>query len=277
MSINFEIVIIFAHIYDSFLHKDPDVSFISSAITRLYYSVVPSLITYRLCFAAQMSVKKDPVKEPDHSETMVGQTSENVETDRTGKGVGSSGTYVCGTSNWHSTAGAVCGTADAATTTTTTTSSPPPPPPHQQPIKTEIEIKQESELTQDMETLYGTYDMATNSITIIYPGEENGMGIQECVQEVISSSMDNTNVGTGHLSNPSSLQPLDYITQLSQTYTDTMPDSMTDIRSDSGISMSTKLDYSPDPGYESHDSPDQSNDLTDLWHESFTELFPSLG
>ncbi|XP_019887014.2 LOW QUALITY PROTEIN: uncharacterized protein LOC105278889 [Ooceraea biroi] len=224
----------------------------------------------------QVSVKEDPVKESDHSEAMVGQASENVETDRAGRGVGNGAAYVCDASSWHPTAGAVCGPADAAVTTTTTTTTPPSPP-----IKTEVEIKQESEPTLDMETLYGTYDMATNSITIIYPGEENGVGIQECVQEVVSSSADSTSSAAGHL-NPSSLQSLDYMTQFSlHAYPDTISDAMNDVHSDSGASASAKLDYSSsqsDVGYESYDSPDsrQSNDLADLWHESFTELFPML-
>ncbi|EZA55823.1 hypothetical protein DMN91_012132 [Ooceraea biroi] len=250
--------------------------FIHFVCNRLCYPVVPSLMTYRLCFTPQVSVKEDPVKESDHSEAMVGQASENVETDRAGRGVGNGAAYVCDASSWHPTAGAVCGPADAAVTTTTTTTTPPSPP-----IKTEVEIKQESEPTLDMETLYGTYDMATNSITIIYPGEENGVGIQECVQEVVSSSADSTSSAAGHL-NPSSLQSLDYMTQFSlHAYPDTISDAMNDVHSDSGASASAKLDYSSsqsDVGYESYDSPDsrQSNDLADLWHESFTELFPML-
>jgi len=235
------------------------ISFISSAIAHLYYSVVPSLMIYRLYSILQVSVKEDPVKESDCSETMVGQTSKNVETDRAGGSVGSNAAYLC-TSNWHPTTETVCCTTDTAVTMTTASPSPS--------IKTEVEVKQESELTQDMETLYGTYDMATNSIMIIYPNEENDMAIQECVQEV-----DSLNIAADP-ANPSNFQSLDYMTQFSLAHTDTM-DTINDMHSDSV----SKLDYSnqSDAGYESHGSPSsQSNDLTDLWHESFTELFPTL-
>jgi len=204
---------------------------------------------------SQVSVKKNPVKESDRSETMVGQTSKNVETDRADGSVGNDAAYVC-TSNWHPTTETVCCTTDTMTMATAS-------------IKTEVEVKQESELTQDMETLYGTYDMATNSIMIIYPNEENDMAIQECVQEVDMAA---------DPANPSNFQSLDYMTQLSLAQTDAMDamDAINDMHSDS---VSMKLDYSnqSDAGYESHDSPSsQSNDLTDLWHESFTELFPTL-
>lgn len=156
------------------------------------------------------------------------------------------------------------------------------------PIKTEIEIKQESEPAPDLDTLYGTYDEATNSITIIYPGEENNdcVGIQECVQEVISTenigSCD-TGVAT-HLTVPLLTTTTHLGTQLSPAYTDIMSPAMSDIYSDvdnCGIS-STKLDYAnlSDGGYESHDSPDPrlSNSLADPWHENFIEfeLFPNL-
>lgn len=222
-----------------------------------------------------MSGNEDPAKKPDHSETMVGQTPENVEADRAGGSVNAS--YLHGgdsSSNWHS---VVCGTAN---------DTPPPA------IKTEIEIKQESEPAHDLETtLYGTYDEATNSITIIYPGEENGgVGIQECVQEV---STDGIACHTGddvaaasnvaYLTAPSSHQ---YSTQFSPAYTCHTESTMSpaSVHSDADTDcciVTAQVDCLSDGGYESHDSPcgerqSRPNTLIDLWHESFTELFPAL-
>lgn len=212
-----------------------------------------------------MCVTEDPLKKSDRSETMVGQASEDVEADRVRESI-SNISYLPDTSDWH--------TLDRDTESTA-------------PIKTEIEIKQESEPTPDLDTVYGTYDEATNSITIIYPGEEsNGcVGIQECVQEVISTE----NIGgcdTGvvtHLTVPPLTTHLGYPVQFSPAYTDTMSPATSDVHSDAdscGVS-STKLDYAnlSDGGYESHDSPDprlSNNALADPWHESFTELFPML-
>lgn len=192
---------------------------------------------------------------------MVGQASEDVEADRVCEGI-STVSYLPDTSDWH----------PVIHDTTENTA----------PIKTEIEIKQESEPALDLDTVYGTYNEATNSITIIYPGEENDdcVGIQECVQEVISTDID----VAPHLTVPPlSTTHLGYPAQFSPAYIDTMSPAMSDVHSDAdscGISP-TKLDYAnlSDGGYESHDSPDQrlsNNALADPWHESFTELFPML-
>ncbi|KAG7204067.1 hypothetical protein KM043_001921 [Ampulex compressa] len=144
-------------------------------------------------------------------------------------------------------------------------------------IKSEVEIKQEPD-THDLDTVYGTYDETTNSITIIYPGDENSVGIQECVQEISTDS-------TGQTEDPKYLMPNRYSYQFSpaNTYTDSM--SPSSIHSeDTDPSFTTKADANlSDGGYESHDSPKpeirhaKSNiGLSDLWHESFTELFPTL-
>ncbi|EFN75733.1 hypothetical protein EAI_09735 [Harpegnathos saltator] len=126
----------------------------------------------------KVSVKDDPVKKSGHPETVVGQTSENVEANRAGEGVNDASYLIADFSSsvYHP---ASCAARSEAQQRVSSTTSP-------LAIKTEVEIKQESELTHDMEaTFYGTYDEATNSITIIYPGEENaGIGIQECVQEI---------------------------------------------------------------------------------------------
>ncbi|CAG5088954.1 Protein of unknown function [Cotesia congregata] len=56
-------------------------------------------------------------------------------------------------------------------------------------FKREVKIKQEP--ISDVDTVYGTYDEATNCITIIYPGEDEGIRIDECVQEVGSDESAN--------------------------------------------------------------------------------------
>ncbi|TGZ55129.1 uncharacterized protein Xbp1 isoform X1 [Temnothorax longispinosus] len=222
------------------------------------------LMTCRLRSIPQVSVNEAPVKKSNHPEALVGQTSENVEANRTGGSVNSTSSCLQTTSNWF--------LADCDTRSMTSS------------IKTEI--KQESETASDLDTLYGTYDETTNSITIMYPGEENDgcMGIQECVQEVVSTENNVVNQITDdatHLTVPSSGVHLCYPTQFSPAYTNSMSPAMSDVDS-CGVSSSAKqLDCASlsDGGYESHDSPQShvSDALFDLWSESFSELFPTLG
>lgn len=251
-------------------------------------SVVPTLMTRRPR-SAQVSVRDDPVKKLGHPETVVGQASEDVEAGRAGGSVGA--TYVRdgdpASSSWHS-------------AVTASDASPPPPPPAITEIKTEI--KQESaELAHDLEaTLYGTYDEATNSITIIYPGEANGgVSIQECVQEigtddVVCHAADDAVIAAGaaaangvaYLTPPPSLgAPCS--AQFSPAYTMSPASVQSDADVDccavvaAAAAVSTDCASLSDGGYESHDSPcadphARSTALTDLWHESFTELFPAL-
>lgn len=213
----------------------------------------------------QVCVTEDPAKKSDRPEAMVGQASEDVEADRVRESINNV-PYIPDTSDWHT--NVVVRDTESSTA----------------PIKTEIEIKQESDPTPDLDTVYGTYDEATNSITIIYPGEESDgcVGIQECVQEVIST--ENTAVAATHLTVPPLTTHPGYLAQFSPAYTDTMSPATSDVHSDAdscGVAP-TKLDYAnlSDGGYESHDSPDprlsNNNALADPWHESFTELFPML-
>lgn len=207
----------------------------------------------------QASVNEAPVKKSDHPEALVGQTSKNVETNRTDGSI--SNTASClplrDTSNWFL---ANCDTRNAAS------------------IKTEI--KQESETASDLDTLYGTYDETTNSITIMYPGEENDgcVGIQECVQEVVSTENVVSQDDAVHLT--SSGVPLCYPKQFSPAYTNSMSPDISDVDSCS-VPSAKQLDCVSlsDGGYESHDSPQShmSDALFDLWSESFNELFPTLG
>ncbi|KYM93559.1 X-box-binding protein 1 [Cyphomyrmex costatus] len=212
--------------------------------------------------SGNVSVNEAPVEKPDHPEALVGQASKNVEASRTGGSIASVSSCLRSTSNWL--------LADCDTTKTTS-------------IKTETEIKQESETASDLDTVYGTYDETTNSITIMYPSEENDgcMGIQECVQEVVSSN-ENSTVGhtaddAVHLTVPSSGIQLRYPTQFSPAYTNSMSPAMSDV-DNYGISSTKQLDCASlsDGGYESHDSPQSHmSELFDL--ESFSELFPTLG
>ncbi|XP_076656755.1 LOW QUALITY PROTEIN: X box binding protein 1 [Halictus rubicundus] len=213
----------------------------------------------------QVSVKEDTAKKRDHPEGVVGPTPENVEAGRACGGLSDS--YP----PWHPVASSTVSSTPCTRTNATTLV----------PIKSEVEVKQEEVDTHDLDTVYGTYDETTNSITIIYPGEENGVGIQECVQEVSTD-------GACSAEDSAYFTPNCYYSnnQLSPTYTctDTMsPSSIHSEDMDSGFTQ-TKLDSSAsDCGYESHDSPapdsrsEKSNlALSDLWHESFSELFPTL-
>ncbi|XP_014609712.1 PREDICTED: uncharacterized protein LOC106789750 [Polistes canadensis] len=141
-----------------------------------------------------------------------------------------------------------------------------------------------------METVYGTYDETTNSITFIYPGQEDNIAIQECVEEISSSDnayhVDDVTSMTMHLSCSDQYSP-------AYTCTDTMsPSSIYSDNVDASFSSSKSDAHFSDGGYESHGSPspdihknnnnkNSSNKhnnicLTDTWHESFTELFPML-
>lgn len=214
----------------------------------------------------QVSVNEAPVKKSDHPETLVGQTSENVETNRIGGSISSATSCLGRTEpNWLLTD---CDTRNTASIKT----------------ETETEIKLETETASDLDTLYGTYDETTNSITIMYPDEENDsyVGIQECVQEVVSTENNIISQVTDdatHLTVPSSGIHLRYPTQFSPAYTNSMSPAMSDVDS-CGIPSAKQPDCSlSDGGYESHDSPQShmSDALFDLWPESFSELFPTLG
>lgn len=206
----------------------------------------------------QVSVKENTIEKCDHSKGVVGQTSKNVETSRTSR---SMSTY----QSWQPVSSTV------TTPCIVNTSTPVP-------IKSEIEVKQEVD-THDLETVYGTYDETTNSITIIYPGDESSVGIEECVQEVSTD-------GACSTEDSSYFPPNHYSNQFSPSYTCTDSMSPASIHSedtDTGF-VQTKLDSNAsDCGYESHGSPtpDIRNEkntvaLSDLWHESFSELFPTL-
>lgn len=125
----------------------------------------------------------------------------------------------------------------------------------------QVQIKEEP--MHDTEMIYGTYDEATNCITIIYPEEED--------------------TSVTHLS-PNQCQK--HLNSPAHSYGDSM--SPSSIHSEDtemmSIANSTNKFETPhsDCGYESHGSPASSesevnnSSLDELWHESFSELFPSL-
>ncbi|XP_074094719.1 LOW QUALITY PROTEIN: X box binding protein 1 [Cotesia typhae] len=135
-------------------------------------------------------------------------------------------------------------------------------------FKRQVKIKQEP--VSDVDTVYGTYDEATNCITIIYPGEDDAIRIDECVQEV--SSDESANLTPNYYNNVSPFYSI----------ADSMsPSSMHSDDSDANSVCYKMKSNISNCGYESHDFPqaERHTDTAtpiDLWHESFSELFPSL-
>lgn len=128
------------------------------------------------------------------------------------------------------------------------------------PITVDESVEVKEEPIHDAEMVYGTYDEATNCITIIYP-EEDEATTQQLVVPKQHQLMSPSHSFVDSMS-PASIHSED-----------------TEI---SGVTPSSKFEsVQSDCGYESHGSPDNSiNDassvFSDLWHESFSELFPSL-
>lgn len=142
----------------------------------------------------------------------------------------------------------------------------------------DVIVKEEPNLN-DMDTVYGTYDESTNCITIIYPGDEDGIKVEESVQEV-TSDVYQEEESTYLMPNHS------FGNNLSPAYSCADSMSPASIRTEDMeiVEPPSKLDSNlSDGGYESHGSPnseiinpDAATALTDLWHESFSELFPTL-
>lgn len=208
------------------------------------------------------SIKTDTTQKYDNTERMVGEASKNVETSSTGRSLKidisqektSDGfQQIYPDSESIHTSNSIL-TNDHNLNLTH---------PSQKLVKREI--KQE---INDLDTLYGTYDEATNCITIICPGEDENVPIQECVQEV-------SNDESNHLT-----PKFSYKEHLSPGYTiseSLSPESMHSDDSDEHGAY-----RNDDCEYESHDSAkvekSSSNipPLADPWHESFSILFPSL-
>lgn len=196
----------------------------------------------------QIFVKEENTQELDNSEKMVGEASSYVETGSTCASIAED-------------LQADQSISDSSTSTfplipTVTLNS-------SGPITFADNVQIKKEPVHDTEMVYGTYDEATNCITIIYPEEED--------------------VDMTHLS------PKQYQQQLnspSHSYGDSMSPVSTHSEDTEMMSVSdvnNKFDSAhSDVGYESHGSPASSisgannASLDDLWHESFSELFPSL-
>lgn len=118
-----------------------------------------------------------------------------------------------------------------------------------------IPAVQTEEQQQNQEVLYGTYDAATNSITILVNGEPTPL--TEPITEVITTIPETT--ASQFLTVPDSTTIVDPVS----------PASESGIRSDSS-----------DCGYESYDSPRSAGETdVEMWDESISqlsELFPSL-
>lgn len=129
-------------------------------------------------------------------------------------------------------------------------------------------IKINDEEDCDNETLYGTYDEKTNSITIVYP--DDSIPKTEAMDEIICET---NSIDDDFMSSSSSPSESNY---LSLTH-------HSDINLLSPIPKSIILDDNKSPmhsiisdsGYESLGSPIDDN-FSDLWNSSFSELFPSL-
>ncbi|PSN47122.1 hypothetical protein C0J52_14493 [Blattella germanica] len=99
-----------------------------------------------------------------------------------------------------------------------------------------------------MKSLLGSYDASTHTLTILVPSEDS-VCLEEAVQEVATSA--------------ESLSPVPSSPQMYEA-----------------TDGSFKVETASDCGYESLDSPQSeissSADLSDLWNESFSQLFPTL-
>lgn len=139
------------------------------------------------------------------------------------------------------------------------------------------DVKIKREPASDVDTVYGTYDEATNCITIIV---NDDIKIQESVQEISSEGIQN------QIDEPMPLTPMhSYTDQLSPyaSHDSMSPSSIHSDDTDSSMPINKQDSNLSDTGYESHGSPfeetcsvNETSVLTDLWHESFSELFPSL-
>ncbi|XP_012263783.3 LOW QUALITY PROTEIN: uncharacterized protein LOC105690536 [Athalia rosae] len=211
----------------------------------------------------QINIPREATKESSDTTRMVGQTSENVETDRTNRSLNTRS--LPDQSSGSSTTPIFCTPTNADVLPT---------------HENVVEVKEEPNLN-DMDTVYGTYDESTNCITIIYPGNGEDIKIEESVQEISSDSIyneeDSTYLTPGHAF-------ADHLSP-AHTFTDSLSPASNHSEDIEMVDPPSKIDsHLSDGGYESHGSPNTeiintnaaAATLTDLWHESFSELFPSL-
>jgi len=138
------------------------------------------------------------------------------------------------------------------------------------PTKKRVQIKMEPQeddesmdselISNDNETLYGTYDEKTHCITIMVSGDE--IATDEAVEEVYCDEDQTSEV--------SMLSPVPSDYTLPHSSSQSLCDAIVDVKSPISIQSS-------DCGYESIGSPlSYCSDMDELWNSSFNQLFPSL-
>jgi len=115
-------------------------------------------------------------------------------------------------------------------------------------------------ISNDNETLYGTYDEKTHCITILVSGDE--IATDEAVEEVYCDEDQSSEV--------SMLSPVPSDYSSTHSSSQLLCDAIVDVKSPISIQSS-------DCGYESIGSPlSYCSDMDELWNSSFNQLFPSL-
>lgn len=141
------------------------------------------------------------------------------------------------------------------------------------PTKKRVHIKMEPQgdddvcmdlenMSNDTDTLYGTYDEKTHCITILVNGDD--IATDEAVEEVYCDD--------DHTSEVSLLSPTpSNYSSSCHSSSQLLSDTIVDVKSPISIQSS-------DCGYESIGSPSGSycSDMDELWNSSFNQLFPSL-
>lgn len=117
-------------------------------------------------------------------------------------------------------------------------------------------------VSNDDDTLYGTYDEKTHCITILVGGDD--IATDEAVEEVYCDE--------DHSSEASMLSPVpSHCSSIDHSSSQSLSDVIADAKSPISIAQSS------DCGYESIGSPlSYCSDMDELWNSSFNQLFPSL-
>lgn len=201
-------------------------------------------------FPPQKSIKKESPKGPEDPEKMVGQAPSNVEADPSSGSVTPAAASLL--SQPSQSIPKVVGPVIPAVTLNS-------------PIKIAKKLDIKEEPMHDAEMVYGTYDEATNCITIIYPEEDMTTRLSPLPHHQEQQQQQQQLLSPAH------------------TYESMSPASMLseDVEVGGSVPLSKLDGVLSDGGYESHGSPASSvngtnSALADLWHESFSELFPSL-
>lgn len=129
------------------------------------------------------------------------------------------------------------------------------------------------------ESVLGTYDESTHTITIVVPCED--VCVEDAVQEVITSDTVSALPAPTHCITPFKEESLENpISPCSMGTIDSLsPASCSPQLYDTTESCFKVEQPLSDCGYESLDSPQSEisgNELADIWSESFSHLFPTL-